>query len=94
MREVLRIQGVTTFEFLASWYLSYAVQFAGLNLLVTLVSIFPPIRVGKVRTALPFCCCHSAPFSPFADGTASLLLLLTLPCPPSFSVPAEDCRCG
>eukprot|EP01052_Picozoa_sp_SAG31_P035728 SAG31_NODE_4350_length_3324_cov_2.540155_1_plen_803_part_10 len=46
MREVLRIQGVTTFEFLASWGISYSIQFAGLNLMVTLVAVFPPIRWG------------------------------------------------
>eukprot|EP01048_Picozoa_sp_COSAG05_P007166 COSAG05_NODE_498_length_9248_cov_20.530003_7_plen_939_part_00 len=43
MREVLRIQGVSTAEFIASWYLSYVVQFAGLNLIIAIVTIFPSI---------------------------------------------------
>jgi ABC-type multidrug transport system ATPase subunit len=43
MREVLRIQGVSTYEFIASWFVSYVAQFAALNFVIACVCVFPMI---------------------------------------------------
>ena len=44
MREVLKIQGVSTLEFVCSWYISYAIQFACLNAVLAVCSGFPDIE--------------------------------------------------
>ena len=51
MREVLRIQGVSTFDFIASWYISYIAQFAVLNFVIALVTVFPMIGTTGFEAA-------------------------------------------
>lgn len=43
MREVLKIQGISTLEFVCSWYISYAIQFALLNAVIAVCSGFPDV---------------------------------------------------
>ena len=56
MREVLRIQGVSTFEFIVSWFVSYVAQFAALNFIIACVCVFPMIGTtgfGGIFAASP-----------------------------------------
>ena len=56
MREVLRIQGVSTFEFIVSWFVSYVAQFAALNFIIACVCVFPMIGTtgfGGIFSASP-----------------------------------------
>eukprot|EP01052_Picozoa_sp_SAG31_P012759 SAG31_NODE_753_length_12340_cov_8.786619_5_plen_1730_part_00 len=46
MRELLKIQGVQTAEFIGSWYLSYAVQFAVYNAIFTAATVYRGSEAG------------------------------------------------